>query len=54
MEIGELVAGRRPARTDTDQITVFKSVGVAVQDAAAASVVLTAAQRAGVGIEVAL
>jgi ornithine cyclodeaminase/alanine dehydrogenase-like protein (mu-crystallin family) len=33
-------------------VTVFKSVGVAVQDAAAASVVLAAAERAGVGTEV--
>jgi alanine dehydrogenase len=54
VEIGELVAGRRPGRDGQGQVTVFKSVGVAVQDAAAASVVLAAAQRAGVGTEVRL
>jgi ornithine cyclodeaminase/alanine dehydrogenase-like protein (mu-crystallin family) len=54
VEIGELVARRRPGRGDPAQVTVFKSVGVAVQDAAAASVVLAAAHRADVGTEVAL
>jgi len=54
VEIGELVAGRRPGRRDAHQLTVYKSVGVAVQDAAAAAVVLSAATRAGVGVEVAL
>jgi ornithine cyclodeaminase/alanine dehydrogenase-like protein (mu-crystallin family) len=54
VEIGELVAGRRPGRRDTDQVTVFKSVGVAIQDAAAASVVLAAARRTDIGTEVTL
>jgi len=35
-EIGEIVTGHRTARTAADQITLFKSVGVAVQDAFAA------------------
>lgn len=43
-EIGELVLGTRPGRTDPDQITFYKSVGVAAQDAAAASLVLEAAE----------
>jgi alanine dehydrogenase len=54
LEIGELVAGSRPGRDDAAQITVFKSVGVAVQDAAAASAVLAAANRVGAGTEVSL
>lgn len=54
VEIGELVDGRRPGREDEDRVTVFKSVGVAVQDAAAASVVLTAARRDGRGVDVPL
>ncbi|HEY2221957.1 ornithine cyclodeaminase family protein [Actinomycetospora sp.] len=54
VEIGELVAGRRAGREGPGQVTVFKSVGVAVQDAAAASVVLTAARRTGIGVEVGL
>ena len=48
-ELGELVSGTRPGRTDRDQITLYKSVGVAVQDAAAAAMVLDAARSAGVG-----
>jgi ornithine cyclodeaminase len=39
-EVGELVLGLKPGRQNTDQITLFKSVGVAVQDAAAASLAL--------------
>lgn len=51
-EIGEVVAGTRPGRTDDEQITVYRSVGVAVQDATAAGIVLEAARRSGAGIEV--
>ncbi len=53
-EIGELVLGTRPGRSSADQLTVYKSVGVAVQDAAAAALVLEAAREAGAGAEVAL
>jgi ornithine cyclodeaminase len=48
-ELGELVSGTRPGRADASQITLYKSVGVAVQDAAAAAMVLSAAREAGVG-----
>jgi alanine dehydrogenase len=48
-EIGELVAGTRPGRTAPDQITLYKSVGIAAQDAAAAALVLAAAQARGIG-----
>jgi ornithine cyclodeaminase len=48
-ELGEIVSGGRPGRTDERQITLYKSVGVAVQDAAAAAMVLEAARKAGVG-----
>jgi ornithine cyclodeaminase len=48
-ELGELVSGARPGRADPAQITLYKSVGVAVQDAAAAAMVLDAARKAGVG-----
>jgi ornithine cyclodeaminase len=53
-ELGELIAGTRAGRTSPDQITVYKSVGVAVQDAAAAALVLAAARRAGVGTQISL
>jgi ornithine cyclodeaminase len=49
-EVGELVAGTRPGRTSPDQITLYKSVGVAAQDVAAATLVLAAARAAGVGV----
>lgn len=51
-EIGEVVAGTHPGRTSPDQLTLYKSVGVAAQDVAAAVLVLEAARAAGVGTEV--
>jgi alanine dehydrogenase len=53
-EIGEVVAGTHPGRTSADQITVYKSVGVAVQDAAAAALVLARAREAGAGTPIEL
>jgi ornithine cyclodeaminase len=53
-EVGELVAGARPGRTAADQITLYKSVGVGAQDAAAAKLVLDAARERGVGAEISL
>ena len=53
-ELGELVAGTRPGRTSADEITLYKSVGVAVQDLAAASLVLAAARERGAGQEIEL
>ncbi len=53
-ELGEIAAGVKPGRTSAEEITFFKSVGVAVQDVAAASAALEAAQRMGLGTEVAL
>jgi thiomorpholine-carboxylate dehydrogenase len=44
-EIGELIAGTRPGRQGVDEITVFKSVGVAVEDVASAALVYAAHQR---------
>jgi ornithine cyclodeaminase/alanine dehydrogenase-like protein (mu-crystallin family) len=53
-EIGELISGARPGRTSKDQITIYKSVGVAVQDAVAARLVLDAARERGAGKEISL
>jgi ornithine cyclodeaminase len=53
-ELGELVLGLKPGRTAPGQITVYKSVGVAVQDAAVTALVLGAARARGVGREIAL
>jgi alanine dehydrogenase len=54
IELGELVSGSRPGRTSRDEITLYKSVGVAVQDAAAAALVLAAARGRSVGREIEL
>jgi alanine dehydrogenase len=48
-ELGELVSGARPGRSDATQLTLYKSVGVAVEDAAAAALVLRLARERGVG-----
>ena len=48
-ELGELVAGTRPGRSSRDEITLYKSVGVAVQDVAAAALVLEAARERSLG-----
>ncbi|NKY85800.1 ornithine cyclodeaminase family protein [Nocardia veterana] len=53
-ELGELVAGTATGRTDDTGITLYKSVGVAVQDAAAAALILAAARARGVGQRVSL
>lgn len=48
-ELGELVSGARPGRANDRQITLYKSVGVAVEDAAATALVLRLARERGVG-----
>ena len=54
VELGELVNGFIPANRDQDGISLYRSVGVAVEDAAAASLVLSQAIQHGVGVELAL
>jgi ornithine cyclodeaminase len=51
-ELGELVLGKGDGRQSPDEITLFKSVGVAVQDAVAASLALRNARGLGLGQEV--
>ena len=48
-ELGEIVAGSRPGRTSPAQITLYKSVGVAAEDLAAATLVVRAALSRGGG-----
>ncbi|BBO70762.1 ornithine cyclodeaminase [Desulfosarcina alkanivorans] len=48
-EIGEIINGDRPGRQDDREITFFKSVGLAVQDAVTAAAVLKAAEEKGLG-----
>ena len=53
-EIGEVAAGKKPGRTSPDQITIYKSVGIAIEDVAAANLVLQRARAQGVGTQVEL
>src|SRR5256712_4497914 len=53
-ELGELVNGSRRGRATPVEITLYKSVGVAVQDLAAAALVLAAARERGTGLEIEL
>lgn len=48
-EIGEIVNGDKPGRQNEEEITFFKSVGLAVQDAVTAAAVLKAAKEKGLG-----
>jgi alanine dehydrogenase len=43
-----------PGRQNPDQITLFKSLGMAVEDVAAANLAYTRAQTRGVGTELAM
>jgi ornithine cyclodeaminase/alanine dehydrogenase-like protein (mu-crystallin family) len=51
-ELGEILSGTRPGRTSEEQITVYKSMGHAIEDAVAARLVYVAATSAGSGISV--
>lgn len=51
-ELAEVVSGSKPARSDAEQVTVFKSVGMAVQDAVTAVHVLKEAECRSIGEEV--
>lgn len=53
-EIGEVVSGVKIGRYSEDKITVFKSVGNAVQDIAAASLILENAAKLNIGQEITL
>jgi len=53
-ELGELVAGTKQARRSPDEITLYKSVGLAVQDAAAAGLVIASAHRRSIGQQIEL
>jgi len=53
-ELGEIVVGRKPGRTSAEQITFFKSCGIAVQDVVAGGEVLRRAKEMNLGTEIAL
>jgi ornithine cyclodeaminase/alanine dehydrogenase-like protein (mu-crystallin family) len=53
-ELGEVLTGAAPGRTSDEELTIFKSLGLAVEDLAAAELVLRRAEAEGAGAEVEL
>jgi ornithine cyclodeaminase/alanine dehydrogenase-like protein (mu-crystallin family) len=53
-ELGPIVAGAAAGRTDPDQITLFKSHGLAIEDVAVAARIYRAARAAAIGQEIAV
>jgi alanine dehydrogenase len=53
-ELGEVLLGRRPGRADGAEVTVFKSVGLAVEDVMSGLAVVRRARERGAGVEVRL
>jgi alanine dehydrogenase len=52
VELGEILGGKHPGRTSDAEITVYKSMGHAIEDAAAARLVYEAAVEKGIGTSV--
>jgi ornithine cyclodeaminase/alanine dehydrogenase-like protein (mu-crystallin family) len=48
-ELGEILTGAAPGRTSHDEITLFKSLGLAIEDLASAAYLYETAQREGIG-----
>ena len=53
-ELGEVVIGARPGRSGPQALTIFRSLGLAVEDLAAAELAVASARAAGAGVEVEL
>lgn len=54
VELGDVLTGRHPGRLSGEQITVFESQGMAIQDLAVAVRLLAAAEQAGLGVDLPL
>ena len=52
-ELGDVLVGAAPGRTSDTELTLFKSLGLAVEDLAAAQYAVERARETGVGTEVA-
>ena len=50
-ELGQVITGEAPGRTSADQITLYNSVGVAIQDLAIARLLIERAREWGRGRE---
>lgn len=52
LELGDVISGKRAGRTSVEEITLFRSLGLALEDVAAARAAFEAALAEGVGQEV--
>jgi len=53
-ELGEVVAGLKPGRTSPEEITIFNSTGMALQDVVSAVTVYSKAVKSGRGMRIGL
>jgi len=53
-ELGEVAAGMHPGRTDASELTLFRSLGLGIEDLAAAQAAVANARNLGLGTEVEL
>lgn len=49
-ELGEIIAGRKPGRTSDEEVIIFDSTGMALQDVASAAIVYEKALKNGIGL----
>ena len=54
VELGDVLTGKAAGRSTPEQVTVFESQGMAIQDLAVALRVVAAAEAAGLGVDVPL
>lgn len=51
-ELGDVITGKAPGRSSDDEITLFNSVGLALQDIAICALMVQRARAKGIGLEV--
>jgi ornithine cyclodeaminase/alanine dehydrogenase len=51
-ELGEVIIGSKPGRRHPEDITLYNSVGVGIQDIATARLVVDLVRRDGLGVEI--
>ena len=50
-ELGDVISGKAPGRSSADEITLFNSVGIALQDLAIGSLLVQRARANNIGLE---
>jgi ornithine cyclodeaminase/alanine dehydrogenase-like protein (mu-crystallin family) len=53
-ELGEVVSGQKPGRRSAEEVTLYKSLGLAIEDLTSAALVYQRARELGRGLEVSL